>query len=80
MEVTIPLAFQAVATSPAHAEKEVRRLCREKFREVRLLDRIVPDIDVLLQVGAANRGEMTADYDDDPALPAPLWDGPEEGE
>ena len=58
----------------------MRRLCREKFREVRLLDRIVPDIDVLLQVGAANRGEMTADYDDDPALPAPLWDGPEEGE
>lgn len=80
VEVTIPLAFQAVAESPTHAEKEVRRLCREKFREVRLLDRIVPDIDTLLRVGGVERGGTAADYDDDPALPAPLWDGPEESE
>jgi CRISPR-associated protein Cas1 len=82
VEVTIPLAFQAVAVSPTHAEKEVRRLCRERFREARLLDRVLPDIDTLLQVGlAGGEGEgAAADYDADPALPSPLWDGPEAGE
>jgi len=82
VEVTIPLAFRAVAESPLHAEKEVRRLCRERFREVRLLDRIVPDIDALLQVrgGDNELAEAEADdFDSDPARPGPLWDGSEGG-
>jgi CRISPR-associated protein Cas1 len=81
VDVTIPLAFRAVAESPAYPEKEVRRLCRERFREVRLLDRVVPDIDLLLQVVSAEDeggGAGAGDYDADPALPSPLWDGPEE--
>ena len=79
VEVTVPLAFRAMAESPAHAEKEVRRLCRERFRETRLLDRIVPDIDSLLRIGPAGGAVDEADYDGDPALPGPLWDEPEEG-
>lgn len=81
VEVTIPLAFQAVSQFPAHPEKEVRRLCRERFREVRLLDRLVPDIDELLKVEPSAPPDdewYPADYDSDPALPGPLWDGPEE--
>lgn len=83
VEVTIPLAFRAVAEAPAHAEKEVRRLCREQFREVRLLDRIVPDIDALLRIGPTGpqmADDTGGDFDSDPALPGPLWDGPEEDE
>ncbi len=83
VDITVPLAFQAVSETPINPEKEVRRLCRERFREARLLDRILPDIDFLLQVegkedepGAAEGGP---DYDGDPALPAPLWDKPEDG-
>ena len=78
VEVTIPLAFRAVAESPLHAEKEVRRLCREQFREVRLLDRIVPDIDALLQVRSVEEAAPD-DFDSDPARPGPLWDGSEGG-
>lgn len=76
VEVTIPLAFQAVAESPAHPEKTIRRLCREGFREAKLLDRVLPDIDALLQVDAT--GTAGDEFDLDPALPGPLWDGPEE--
>lgn len=81
VEVTVPLAFQSVAQFPAQPEKEVRRLCRERFREVRLLDRVVPDIDRLLQIEPTEPSidqPFPADYDSDPALPGPLWDGPEE--
>lgn len=81
VEVTIPLAFQAVAEAPAHAEEEVRRLCRDQFRKVRLLERVLPDIDALLQVDPTEANVPpagAADYDDDPALPGPLWD-PKEG-
>lgn len=76
VEITIPLAFHAVAESPANPEKTVRRLCREYFREAQLLNRVLPDIDTLLQVDDTGVGD--SDFDVDPALPAPLWDGPEE--
>lgn len=83
VEVTVPLAFQAVSEAPLHPEKEVRRLCRERFRATRLLDRILPDIDELLQTGTdestADDWSPPGDFDSDPALPGPLWDGPEEG-
>jgi CRISPR-associated protein Cas1 len=81
VDVTIPLAFQAVAESPLHAEKTVRQLCRERFREVRLLERVLPDIDTLLQVDrAADEGEeWSSGVDVDPALPGPYWSPDETG-
>lgn len=75
VDVTIPLAFQAVAESPLHAEATVRRLCRGKFREARLLERILPDIDALLQIDRDSEGVEVQgnDFDGDPALPGPYW-------
>lgn len=72
-EITIPLAFRIVAESSEKVDSRVRAACREKFREVKLLARILPDIDELLRISpeAMNEGE---DYDGDPALPGPLWD------
>ena len=82
--VTIPAAFQAVAEEPLHAEREVRRLCRERMRQTRLLDRVLPDIDELLQVTRGpDEGGPGPDFDGDPALPGPYWSpdgGAEEGE
>jgi CRISPR-associated protein Cas1 len=78
-EVTIPLAFKIVAESSERVEPRVRAACREKFREVKMLERVLPDIDALLQIDS-DIPNMTDDYDTDPALPAPLWDDSAEGD
>lgn len=72
-EITIPLAFQTVAESNDKVETRVRAACREKFREAKLLSRILPDIDSLLKI-ETDPDEDQTDYDEDGALPAPWWD------
>jgi CRISPR-associated protein Cas1 len=70
-EVTIPAAFAMTAQYPGKPDGYVRAACREKFREVKLLERILPDIDDLLQVG--DEPPTAESLDQDPALPADLW-------
>lgn len=71
VDLTIPAAFQAAAEGEARIEARVRSLCREKIREMRLLDRILPDIDALLRTPVEPEiGEVDAD----PALPTDLWE------
>lgn len=77
-ETTLPIAFRTAAERPQHLEREVRRRCRDTFREARLVARIVPDIQGLVATPSALRQEAFA-ADEDPALPAGWWD-PEEGE
>lgn len=72
VDVTIPLAFQIVAESEQHVERRVRQACREAFREARLLHRILPDIDHLLDV-EDNVPQSAGDVDADSGLPEPLW-------
>lgn len=76
VEITVPLAFRIVAESKEHLETRVRRACRDAFREKRLLERIVPDIDAVLGITS---DDVTAgpDVDQDPACPEPLWDLPQ---
>jgi CRISP-associated protein Cas1 len=50
-ETTIPAAFEAVAGTYFELDSYVRRKCREKFSEYRLMHRIVQDIDRMLQFG-----------------------------
>lgn len=69
-EVTIPIAFRVAALGKENVELEVRRRCREHFKEIKLLERIIPDIDALLQFAE----EGVPDYDSDGALPGPLID------
>jgi CRISPR-associated protein Cas1 len=78
-EITIPLAFKLVAESKEKVEARTRAACREKFRETKLLERILPDIDNLLQVDPQEM-EQVGDYDNDPALPGPLWDDADDGD
>lgn len=69
-EFTIPIAFETAARSDTDIDSNVRRRCREIFKERKLLQRLLPDIDGLLEV----RDEPQPDYDTDSALPGPLID------
>ena len=69
-ELSIPLAFETAAIGSDDIEARVRRRCREAFKEAKLLQRLLPDIDALLNM----EEEPQADYDTDGALPGPLID------
>nr|WP_238538567.1 type I-E CRISPR-associated endonuclease Cas1e [Nitrolancea hollandica] len=75
-DLTIPAAFRAAADGAADLESRVRRVCRDAFREGRLLQRIVADIDRALFADGGPVGSGIADFDSDMALPGGIW-GPE---
>lgn len=75
VEITIPLAFQAAAESKEGIESRVRARCRERFKDSHLLERILPDIETLLDI-PGQTPESAGDTDGDGALPEPLWDPP----
>lgn len=59
--LTIPAAFQTVAESENDVERRTRHLCRDMFHEVKLLERILPDIAEVLDAGndlGENAGEF----------------------
>ena len=72
VEFTIPLAFELVSLSAENVENRIRETLREKFREAKLLERILPDIDTLLATPQNLESEFPADTDQ--AFPEPLWD------
>jgi len=78
-DVTIPVAFDAVAAGSADLEGRVRRLCRDVFHDCRLLERIAPDVEQVLMVDDGSFGDVGSDFDGDEALPGGLWD-PDDGE
>jgi len=45
VRLTIPLAFEIASESTAHIENRARTACRERIRESKLLQQILPDID-----------------------------------
>jgi CRISPR-associated protein Cas1 len=73
--LTIPIAFQTMAEGTEHVEARARQTCREVFRQEKLLDQVLPDIDGLLEIQPEE--EFVAD--EDPALPEPWW-GPDANE
>lgn len=79
IEVTIPVAFKITAESTQNLESRVRAACRQRFREVKLLARILPDIDELLGV-MPGESENGGAADADPARPEPLWSPDDEEE
>ena len=50
-ETVVPVAFRIAAGCPANPEREVRVACRDSFRQVRLLHRIIPTIEEVLAAG-----------------------------
>ena len=69
-ETVVPAAFKVAANPPANPERAVRLACRDMFRQTRLLDRIIPDIENILAAGEIPRPESPADPVG-PAIPNP---------
>lgn len=66
-EITIPTAFETIAEGETKIDARVREKCRKYFVESKLLERILKDIDELLNI-PENIEEV---YDLDP--PSELW-------
>ncbi len=77
-DITFPIAFGEAAGGPDKLEGRVRRACRDKFHEERLLQRIVPDIEKALSVDGKLQSEPD-DFDTADNPPGGLWD-PDRGE
>jgi len=68
-ETVVPVAFKVAASNPSgNPERAVRLGCRDIFRQTKLLDRIIPDIEMLLAAGEIPRPEAPPDAVG-PALP-----------
>lgn len=78
MQLTVPVAFSVVAEGISSVETSVRKRCRDAFTNLRLMHRIVPDIDRLLRLDVEPENPDGFDPDEDPALPTPWWGDPKQ--
>lgn len=70
-DTVVPVAFKVAASNPpGNPERAVRLGCRDIFRQTKLLDRIIPDIEEVLAAGEVPRPEAPSDAVG-PALPSP---------
>lgn len=74
-EISIPVAFAIAARGGGGVDRAARLRCRDIFRERRLLRRVIPDIERLLDVPEDEREDPhnVIEIDADPARPEPLW-------
>lgn len=78
VDLTVPIAFEIVSESSEKVEARARQMCRERFKERRLLNHIITDIDNVLNIDPV-RDMVTQEIDEDGALPTALWE-PLQGE
>ncbi len=80
VELIVPLAFQVAALQATgdvlNVEREVRTRCRESFRTGRILDRVVRDIDDLMQPDDTELERAREHLDGSDDAPGWLWNGP----
>ena len=69
-ETVVPVAFKVASTGSPNPERAVRLGCRDMFRQTKLLERIIPDIEEMLAAGEIPRPDPPADAVG-PALPNP---------
>lgn len=69
-ETVIPIAFKVAASKSQHPDREVRLACREVFRSSRLLGRLIPLIEEVLEAGEISPPSMPTDSQP-PAIPEP---------
>jgi len=50
-DTVVPAAFKVAAQHPKNPEMEVRHACRDMFRQTRLLRKIIPSIEEMLEAG-----------------------------
>ncbi len=54
-DTVVPVAFRIAAKKPNHPEREVRVACRDAFRQSKILARIIPTIEEILNAGGLER-------------------------
>lgn len=69
-DTVVPVAFRVAAKGHSNPEQAVRIGCRDIFRETKLLERIIPDIEIILAAGEIKPPEPPADALP-PAIPNP---------
>ncbi|MFN4266585.1 MAG: type I-E CRISPR-associated endonuclease Cas1e [Aquabacterium sp.] len=67
-ETIAPVAFKVAAANPPNPDRAVRLACRDAFRQTKLLERIIPDIEVMLAAGEIAPPKAAAESVQ-PALP-----------
>ena len=67
-ETVVPVAFRIAAQNPHDSERQVRLACRDAFRQIRLLHRIIPTIEEVLSAGELPIPEAHEDAIE-PAIP-----------
>ncbi|WP_457557387.1 type I-E CRISPR-associated endonuclease Cas1e [Candidatus Harpocratesius sp.] len=86
-ELIIPMVFQMVAENPLNLEQRIRIACRDLFYQTHLIERILPDIDIILDITNNNKNNEFSDIpsllsdlkiDTGEAVAGDLWD-PDEG-
>jgi CRISPR-associated protein Cas1 len=61
-ETVVPVAFKVAASNPVgNPERAVRLACRDVFRQTKLLERIIPDIETMLAAGEIAPPQAPAD-------------------
>lgn len=73
-DLIIPTAFETAAWQCASLERQMRTACRLKFQEARLMQRIIPDIAEVLDVGDKVLPTDDPSWDAEIAAPGALWD------
>lgn len=69
-DTVVPIAFGVAAKPVANVEREVRQRCRDAFRQSKLLERIIPDIETVLAAGGMSP-PVAPDESVAPAIPNP---------
>jgi len=69
-DTIIPQAFSIAAKNPKEPEREVRLMCRDSFRQTKLLKKIIPIIEEILAAGGLQPPEP-AEESVAPAIPNP---------
>ena len=69
-DTVVPEAFKIAAKSPVNPDKAVRLACRDIFRETKILKKIIPGIEDVLNAGGINPPEPPAESVP-PAIPEP---------
>lgn len=68
-ETVVPVAFAVAAKEYDQAEREVRLRCRDSFRKTRLLERVILDIEAILDAAEVERPAVEGVVDT--AIPNP---------
>ncbi|MGB0849432.1 MAG: type I-E CRISPR-associated endonuclease Cas1e [Thiolinea sp.] len=67
-DTVVPIAFKIAAKNPGNPDQQVRRACRDAFREQKVLAKIIPLIEEVLAAGEIKRPEIP-DESVPPAIP-----------